>query len=226
MHTWSVSRIPCCQLGAQSSDSDGLRRMQQPSGAMACIPADARIPLSAALDGDQLACILASRGYAVLSQLGDEECTTLRRCESRMEELCAASASVKKGVRVGRSGRRTRLHARCASLPLAGLGYQSILDSGREQREQLHILCDEHAVRLMPWPEVKVRGLKTDMLAAAALLHHTCTRLLGQLGAGEVERRRSDQAARLGDLSVLDVFRYPNADAAVSNMRTHTDPGF
>ena len=58
-------------------------------------------------------------------------------------------------------------------------------------------------------------------------LHDLATRLLQRLSGGtQLERARQSQAAEDGDLSVLDLFVYPNAEGPeVANMRAHTDPG-
>ena len=50
---------------------------------------------------------------------------------------------------------RTRAHSACTkkvALPLIGVGVHAVRDAGRLQRIQLHLLTDEAALSLVPWP--------------------------------------------------------------------------
>ena len=107
-----------------------------------------------------------------------------------------------------------------------GVGY---LQGGT--REWLHLAADDRTLASMRWPSA---ALRDAALALLALLRHACEAVLAGLEPERLllESHRA-QAARWGDPSVLDLFRYHNAAAGEGaaggaegeNMASHSDPG-
>lgn len=119
----------------------------------------------------------------------------------------------------------TRQKAACAALPLTGIGLRTVMDGGERVREQLHLVTDERALQLVPWPTGRHGRLREAVLESTRVLQKTCEALLRELEP-EADRIRQEQAHEYGDPSVLDVFLYPNeSKRSAPNMHTHTDPG-
>ena len=235
-------------------------------GETACnlLPTSVALPLAAALDptSDALDQQLRRHGFAVLALPRDRR-LALGTHDATFLDLFEAPTKAKARLRCSRRPTATtRSQARTSSLPLAGIGYNTVTGQGADDsheevitRQQFHLVADEAALALLPWRGVGApRGLEQASRQACAELHALCTELLGALAGGRFERRRAEQAERLGgDPSVLDAFLYPaapsppeevpppskrartdrrtlaaEAPASVAPrclMRTHTDPG-
>ena len=182
-------------------------------------------PSSSALDE-----LLSAHGYCVLTHLEQSDLATLVAAEA------AGSRALLHHRRRGRRSHsmgiarrhvhaehtQTRRRSQCSRLPLAGVGVNSVLDrQGRLQRHQLHLLTDATALELVPWPARPPSSqLRPCVAAAAAALQGLAVQLLRRLRGGErLEAARAAQAAAAGDLSVLDLFVYPNEHAGLANMR-------
>ena len=168
--------------------------------------------------------VLATHGFCVLHDLDESALRDLSTCDEQGRMLLSSSASTLMHVQC--STIRTRRRAACESLPLTGLGVNTVCTGGHVQRRQLHVLADAAALDLVPWPSGRQPGLRPAVEGATTALHSLARRLLTQLDGGTVlEAARAQQAAAHGDPSVLDVLMYPNQRADVVNMRGHTDPG-
>ena len=179
-------------------------------------------PSSSALDE-----LLSAHGYCVLTHLEQSDLATLVAAEAAGSR--ALLHHRRRGHSMGIARRhvhaehtQTRRRSQCSRLPLAGVGVNSVLDrQGRLQRHQLHLLTDATALELVPWPARPPSSqLRPCVAAAAAALQGLAVQLLRRLRGGErLEAARAAQAAAAGDLSVLDLFVYPNEHAGLANMR-------
>ena len=94
-------------------------------------------------------------------------------------------------------------------------------------REWLHLAADDRTLASMRWPSA---ALRDAVIALLTLLRQACEAVLAGLGAGRLLESQRAQAARWGDPSVLDLFRYHNTAAGEGaaegeNMASHSDPG-
>ena len=195
-----------------------------------------RIALADALVSKKFDAIMRVHGYCILTNLPQSTLSRSNACDQQAERLLRAHLQnshkhrLNKSLHVERSGARcTRLRSACSkSLPLVGVGVHSVKDHAKLQRCQFHLLADEHALKLVPWPTRTQAALRPAVEQCCWDLHALSTKLLAALGAGfgaRLERERGSQVATHGDPSVLDLFLYPNAASEVVNMRAHTDPG-
>jgi len=175
---------------------------------------------------------LSRHGFAILrGAVTPPNTAVLDRCDELALAFLAGEGRQRGGMRTSAGTAladerpRTRQRVACSKLPLAGIGLHTVAEDGDRVREQIHVVTDPAAMRLVRWPAGRHGGLHAAVREAAHLLHELCTELLCEVEP-DAEGVRASQAAIDGDPSVLDLFLYPNerVDPAV-NMRTHTDPG-
>jgi isopenicillin N synthase-like dioxygenase len=189
------------------------------------LPADAVVARS---DAGAVRQALSRHGFVILRDaLSRVESAALARCD----ELALACFSTKEdeliAMRCAGSAvrRQTRQLALCSELPLAGIGLHTVSEGGERVRDQVHLVTDPAAMRLMRWPRTgRLGGLGDAVRRALHVLHDLCTGLLDAVEPAAEGARRA-QAELSGDPSVLDLFLYPNEHTWPANMRTHTDPG-
>lgn len=183
---------------------------------------------SATADSDRLSDALEKHSFCVLRGLPTELIQKMSLCDRLATAFLARHASDGgPSLRLEARRTRTRLHSACdKGLPLIGIGVSHVRDGARLVRVQLHLVADEKALSLVPWPKATT-DLRNAVTDAILCLHTMSTKVLAALrhGGSTIERGRADQAAALGDPSVLDLFWYPNAPDGEVNMRAHADPG-
>ena len=215
-----------------------------------------RIALSDALAPgcSELDRLLRCHGYVVLRDVPEYMRTRCAACDCQAERLLTAHLRLEQQPQQQRQNslripeRSTRLRQACSqSLPLVGIGVNTVRDQSRRAlRAQFHLLADETALQLVPWPVRRHPALRPAVEQCCLDFHRLAVSLLSALGGGGttggggdgfgacLERERSGQVVEHGDPSVFDLFLYPNSDAAASaqgseqsgaNMRAHTDPG-
>ena len=167
------------------------------SGGTCALPS---LSLSTALESPSaLDEILARHGFCILHGLTTLESATLDACDAAAMALFSCPARRKGRLRAPRQRASTRLHSRCTTLPLAGLGLHNVhcTATGALLREQFHSLADESALELVPWPTGRGgAGVRPAVRSATALLHGLCTRLLDRLDP-RIEGERELQQASL-----------------------------
>jgi hypothetical protein len=196
------------------------------AGAAALLPADAIVARS---DAEAVRQALSRHGFAILRDaLSHAETAALARCDALALACFAAGPHKQIAMRCAGSvaRRQTRQLAACSELPLTGIGLHTVSEDGERIREQIHLVTDPAAMRLMRWPARSGRlgGLGDAVRRAMHVLHNLCTELLATIEPAAEGARRT-QAELSGDPSVLDLFLYPNEHKRPANMRTHTDPG-
>ena len=164
------------------------------------------VPLDAALRADsRLNRALETHGWCLLRGFSTSERSRLGQCDE------SAAAFFERPRRTKERVRPAGMLASRARLPLAGLGWHLVVgEDGGIQREHLHLLADPAALSLIAWPRMPA-ALRQHAAEACELLGSLCSRVLRGLAPACESVRRSQQAAH-GDLSVLDLFLYPNAD--------------
>lgn len=190
------------------------------------LPVDAVVARS---DAEAVRQALSRHGFAILRDaLSRAETAALARCDELALACFGATDDQQMAMRCAGSvaRRQTRQLEVCSKLPLAGIGLHTVSEEGERVRDQIHLVTDPAAMRLMRWPARTGRlgGLGKAVRHATHVLHGLCTELLDAVEPAAEGARRA-QAELSGDPSVLDLFLYPNQHTRPANMRTHTDPG-
>ena len=180
----------------------------------------------------RFASVLARHGFVLLHGLEQTTLERLAHCEHEAASLLRSAHGDERrqgSLHIPERRLRTRAHSACTkkvALPLIGVGVHAVRDAGRLQRIQLHLLTDEAALSLVPWPMRRRPALREAVQRGAADLESVASSLLARLdGGAALEKDRRTQALVDGDPSVLDCFLYPNGHGSLPNMRAHTDPG-
>lgn len=130
--------------------------------------------------------LLRCHGFCVLTGLPEHFHAGSAACDHEAERLLEAhlqSAQQHHSLQIPE--RSTRLRHGCSqSLPLVGVGVNTVRDAKRILRAQFHLLADAAALRLVPWPMRRQPALRPAVEQYCGELHRLAAALLSSLGGG------------------------------------------